>query len=403
MAQQNMGNGFIQQLMAFGQQNLIYNQNQELYVLDIEELEMGIGNHEELDIQKCNYEYVCEVQKSGDQYKIHGVIIELDKDTEYLKPITNELHKLTLEIYSYKMLNCDKINSEYYFIGSIPLVLGKITNNENSILIKLPNIFFSSQSKYFNQFMPYKFKIKSSNKFRKISIVNIIRYDDTSYRRNITNLSSIFYEHDFQYVISNNLINSIIVENDIRQYKIICEKKIISKKEKSNGIYLTIPEELTEFINKIELNLKKKKYISNNELDTFYKIKDVGYVNLYLIKFDNIVDLEPTNSIEFEFEFEHNENENEEHKDKINKLINDIYVYPIVLNKMVCINYNLRLKYLDGKINDQYNEQQQITLNHYSNNIDLLTETFVSKINESKTENKHSKLECKKFILNYIG
>lgn len=134
-------------------------------------------------------------------------------------------------------------------------------------------------------------------------------------------------------------------------------------------------------------------------MDTVYKIKDVGYVNLYLIKFDNIVDLEPTNSIEFEFEFEHNENENEEHKDKINKLINDIYVYPIVLNKMVCINYNLRLKYLDGKINDQYNEQQQITLNHYSNNIDLLTETFVSKINESKTENKHSKLECKNLYL----
>lgn len=79
--------------------------------------------------------------------------------------------------------------------------------------------------------MPYKFKIKSSNKFRKISIVNIIRYDDTSYRRNITNLSSIFYEHDFQYVISNNLINSIIVENDIRQYKIICEKKLFLKKK----------------------------------------------------------------------------------------------------------------------------------------------------------------------------
>lgn len=127
-----------------------------------------------------------------------------------------------------------------------------------------------------------------------------------------------------------------------------------------------------------------------------YKIKNMDYVNLYLIKFDNPIDLESTNSVEFEYN-------DEEYKNKINELINDIYVYPIVLNKLVCVNFNLGLKYLDGKINTQFNEQEQIIINKYSGNIDLLADVVMLKF---KTTNKiyydHNKINIKKLVYEYI-
>jgi hypothetical protein len=392
------------QLMAYGQQNLIYN-NKHMYVLNFMEIEMDIVNELEVQTSKYKYVYEFEMGRFSDQYKIQGIMIELDKDIEFSRPISNEIHKLTLEIYSYKM-NDDykKIDDEINFIGSIPLVIGKITNIGNSLIIKLPNLFFSSETKYFNNYIDYKFKISSPIEFKKISVLNILRYDDTIYSNNIARLSSVFYELDYQYVISDNFINPIIT-NDIFENKIIFEKKIISLKEKSNGIYLTIPEELTEFINKIEFNFNfEKKIISNDELEIMYKIKDTNYVNLYLIKFDYPKDLEPTNLLRLEFKYENND---EDYKNKINKLSDDIYVYPIVFNKLVCVNHNLGLKYLDGKINTQFNEQEQKIMNKYSNNIDLLTDNFMNFniINGIGKISKHKfdKLYHEKFILEYIG
>lgn len=416
----NIRNGLIQ-LVAYGIQNQVFNinKNQSLYVLDYIEIEMGMEmiNCSELDIQtsKYKYEYFSVIDRFADQYKIQGIIIDLDEEVEYSRPILDELHKLTLEIYSYEQENNIKIDNKLNFIGSIPLVLGKITNNENSILVKLPNIFFSSESKYFSNFISYKFKIKSHIQFKKISILNVLRYDDTTYRKKISMLSSIFYELDYQYVILNNSIIPTITENNILQnnvlqYKIIYEKKIIgyskpnnnyqenlikSSKEKSNGIYFVIPEGLIEFISQIKFKLNFEKIIINNELETMYKIEDKGYVNLYLIKFDKPINLEPINSIIIEFEHDNNKDTS----DEIIKLIDDICVYPIILNKLICINYNLGLKYLNGVINEQFDEQKKTIINKYSGNIDLLAETIVCKIDD-KYKNK---LDCEKFIWEYIG
>jgi len=397
--------GRLIQLIAYGYQNPNYMPHNLLYSLDLLEIKMEPIFKPNLDVHtsEYKYEYECQIFKISDQFKIQGIIIELDdRVDECSKTILDILNKLTLELYNY-----DTKENKMNFIGSIPLILGSITNDENTIIIKLPNIFFLSKSKYFNGFINYCCKINTPTKFKKIILINVIRLDSNPYRKNICYLSKIFMELDYQYAASYNLSNPKITENNEYVCNLIYEKNFIGyQKVKFRELYLAIPDELIEFINKIKFNFNLEKIIGNDELENIYKIEDKGFVNLYLIKFDYVIDLEPINSIVFEFKFEPKlelEFDNcEDLRCKINKLFNDIYIYPMVLNKLISIDCNLRLKYIDGKINSEFDEQEKILINKYSDNLDLLIDKIIPSNNETELKKDINNLNLKKIILEYI-
>lgn len=363
-------NNALMQLVAYGLQNKSYDSGLN-YALDLVEIEMILKENNELN----EFKYECEQGKISDQFKIQGVIIDLDEQIEYSNPIENELHKMTLEIYVYdvdkkqKKLE-DKINR----IGSIPLIIGSISYISNSLVIKLPNVFFSSVTKYFNGFVYYKFVIKSPIKFKKIFLENIIRYDNTTERKNIVNLSKTFYEQDLKYIISSPTDFKIKNHLGLNENKIAYEKKLLNTKEKVLGIYFAIPEELIEFISHIELKFKTDyKIIDLNALETIYKIEEKEFVNLYGIHFQQPLDLESSDMVKIEFKCKE---KNTEDLNLISKQINNICIYQFVSNKLTCVNFNFKLKYVNGLLNETYNENEIKAINKFSNNIDELVNTI---------------------------
>lgn len=401
----NVYNALIQ-LVAYGVQNTSYNSGLN-YALDLAEIEMALKENNELD----EFKYECEYGKISDQFKIQGVIIDLDSQVEYSNPIENELHKIILEIYVYGMdENKNKLEDKINWIGSIPLIIGNISNISNSVVIKLPNIFFPSETKYFNGFANYKFVIKSPIKFKKIFLENIIRYDDTIERKNIAALSSIFYEQDWKYIVSSPV--DFEVKKDLGLNEIMYEKKLSNTKEKVLGIYFVIPEELIEFISYIKLKLKTyNKIINLDTLETIYKIEEKGFVNLYGICFQQSLDLELTDLVKIKFKY------GEENEDDLNLIytqINNICIYPIVSNKLSCINYNFRLKFVNGELNETFNENEKMMINKFSNNMDELTDAICEykekeKTNIRKNFLKKMNIECVdkneiyEFILRFLG
>jgi hypothetical protein len=389
----------LMQLVAYGIQNSLYNSGLN-YALDLAEIEIVLKENNEQN----QFKYECEIGKISDQFKIQGVIIDLDSQVEYSNPIENELHKMTLEIYVHDVdENKNKLEDKINWIGSIPLIFGKISNVSNSVVIKLPNVFFPSESKYFNGFADYKLVIKSLIKFKKIFLENIIRYDDTVERRNIAALSSIFYEHDWKHIVSSPV--DFEVKKDYVFNKIMYEKKLSNTKEKVLGVYFVIPEELIEFISYIELKLKTyNKIIDLDALETIYKIEEKGYVNLYGICIQQPLDLEPTDLVKIEFNYgEGNDN------DLISTQINNICIYPFVSNKLICVNYNLRLKFVDGELNETFNENEIMMINKFSNNVDELSDAMCEfQKNKSKEYIKlnpdiEKKNDNTQFIMRFLG
>lgn len=381
----NVGNALIQ-LVAYGVQNTSYNSGLN-YALDLAEIEMVLKENNELN----QFKYECEYGKISDQFKIQGVIIDLDSQIEYSNPIENELHKMTLDIYMYDMdKNRNKLEDKINWIGSIPLIIGKISYVSNSVVIKLPNIFFSSESKYFNGFVNYKFVIKSPIKFKKIFLENIIRYDDTTERRNIAALTSTFYEQDWKYIVNSPV--DFEVKKDFGFNEIMYEKKLSNTKEKVLGIYFVIPEELIQFISHIELKLKTyNKIINLDALETIYKIEEKGFVNLYEICFQQPLDLELTDLVKIKFKCGE---ENEDDLNLISTQINNICIYPYVSNKLICVNYNLGLKFVDGELNETFNENEKMMMDKFSNNIDELTDAIYEFKKEQNVKQEQLKKRC---------
>lgn len=390
MAQPVNGGNALMQLLAYGVQNTSYNSGLN-YALGLAEIEMVLKEKNELDEFKYEYEY----GKISEQFKIQGVIIDLDSKIEYSNPIENELHKMILEIYVYGMdENKNKLEDKINWIGSIPLIIGNISNISNSVVIKLPNVFFPSESKYFNGFANYKFVIKSPIEFKKIFLENIIRYDDKIEKRNIAALSSIFYEQDWKYII-NSPVN-FEFKNDFGFNEIIYEKKLSNTKEKVLGLYFVIPEELIEFISHIELKLKTyNKIINLDALETIYKIEEKGFVNLYGICFQQSLDLELTDLVKIKFNYcEVNDN------DLISTQINNICIYPFVSNKLICVNYNLGLKFVDGELNETFNEIEKMVINKFSNNIDELTDAMCEFQKEQNVKQEQLKKDVNELFVN---
>ena len=387
----NVGNVLLQ-LVAYGVQNTSYNSGLN-YALDFAEIEMALKENNELN----EFKYECDIWNISDQFKIQGVIIDLDSKIEYSNPIENELHKMILEIYVYGMdENKNKLEDKINWIGSIPLIIGNISNISNSVVIKLPNVFFPSESKYFNGFAYYKFVIKSPIEFKKIFLENIIRYDVTTERRNIAVLASIFYEHDWKYIISSSV--DFKFKKDFGFNEIVYEKKLSNTKEKVLGIYFVIPEELIELISHIELKLKTyNKIINLDALETIYKIEEKGYVNLYGIYFQQPLDLEPTDLVKIKFEYEE---ENEDDLNLISTQINNICIYPFVSNKLICVNYNLGLKFVDGELNKTFNEKEKMMINKFSNNIDELSNAMCEFLNKQNVKQEQLKKDVNELFVN---
>lgn len=377
------------QLVAYGLQNELYDSELN-YALDLNETEMVLSENDELN----KFKYECEYEKTSDQFKIQGVIIDLDTQVEYLNLVENELHKMILDIYVYdedekRKKLADKIN----WIGSIPLIIGSISYISNSLVIKLPNIFFVSESKYFNNFANYKFVIKSPIKFKKIFLENIIRYDDTKERRNIAFLSSIFYEQDFKYITSSQ--TNFEIKNNSGLNEIVYEKKLSNTKEKVLGIYFAIPEELIEFISHIELKFKiYNKIIDLDALETIYKIEEKEFVNLYRIYFQQPLDLELTDMVKIKFEYGE---KNEDNMNLISTQINNICIYQFVSNKLTCVNFNFKLKYVNGVLNETYHENEIKVMNKFSNNSNEL----INAICELKKTIEEKDI-LQQFIIRYI-
>lgn len=377
------------QLVAYGLQNELYDSELN-YALDLNETEMVLSENDELN----KFKYECEYEKTSDQFKIQGVIIDLDTQVEYSKPIENELHKMTLEIYVYDVdENNKKLKDKINWIGSIPLIIGSISYISNSLVIKLPNIFFVSESKYFNNFVNYKFVIKSPIKFKKIYLEKILRYDDTMERRNISFLSSIFYEQDFKYITSSQ--TNFEIKNNSGLNEIVYEKKLSNTKEKVLGIYFAIPEELIEFISHIELKFKiYNKIIDLDALETIYKIEEKEFVNLYRIYFQQPLDLELTDMVKIIFEYGE---KNEDNMNLISTQINNICIYQFVSNKLTCVNFNFKLKYVNGVLNETYHENEIKVMNKFSNNSNEL----INAICELKKTIEEKDI-LQQFIIRYI-
>lgn len=385
----------LMQLVAYGVQNTSYNSGLN-YALNLAEIEMAPKENNELN----QFEYECDMMKISYQFKIQGVIIDLDTKVKHSNSIENELHKMILEIYVYMVdENSNKLKNKINLIGSIPLIIGKISNISNHVVIKLPNVFFPSESKYFNGIAHYKFVIKSPMEFKKIFLENIIRYDDTIEKRNIAALTGIFYEQDWKYIV-NSPVDFEVNENNIELNEFVYEKKLSNTKEKVLGVYFVIPEELIEFISYVELKLKTyNKIINLDALETIYKIEEKGFVNLYGIYFQQPLDLEPTDLAKIKFKYK------EENEDNlISTQINDICIYPYVLNKLICVNYNLKLKFVDGELNETFNENEKIMINKFSNNTEELSDAMCEFQKEKSEE--HIKLnpdiEKKMIIYNLL-
>lgn len=350
----------------------------------------------QVQIQNHNrYEYECEMKKIADQFKIQGVIIDLDEQIECSNPIENELHKMILEIYTYgKDENGNKLEDKINLVGSIPLIIGKISNISNSVVIKLPNTFFSSETKYFNCIVDYKFVIKSPIKFKKIFLENIVRYCDLYERRNIADISNIFYEQDWKYIVSSPL--DFEAKKNLKLNQIVCEKKLSNTKEKILGLYFVITEEFVKFISHIEFKFKTyNKIIDLDVLETIYKIEEKGYVNLYGISFQQPLDLEPTDIVKIKF----NCGKGNKDDDLIYTQINNIFIYPFVSNKLTCVKYNLKLKFVDGELNKTFNENEKATINKFSDNT---VELINAMCEFQKEKNKEKKNYNAQFVLRFI-
>lgn len=387
------------QLIAFGYQNYVYKTLQ--YCLNLVEIEMVLNNK----IKELNkYQYEAYFDRNADEFKIQGIIIDIDKENEYHNSIEYELHKITLEIYSYEMdEKFNKFEDKINLIGIVPLVLGKITYESNYIIINLPNIFFASETIFFNGIICYKFVIKTPIQFKKIYLEKIFRYNDHIERIKNGILSNVFYELDYKYVYIYPNVSKIL--NNIKTNEIMCEKKILNSKENLLGLYFAIPVQLVEFLNQIEF----KNHIMNlDELKTCVEEKD--FVNLYYVSFNTSFYLEKSDFIRFKFV--NNNNNNVNNVNNINnedlniiKLIDNIYIYPIISNKLVCVNYNTKLKYLNGELNNTFNNDEKEIITKYTNNIDYLAENvfeYIKKYHQNKFNTKvdiESLDDCKKYIL----
>lgn len=388
------------QLVAYGEQNKLYD-NKKNYGLDLDEIEMiQSQNGQDLITDKIKYE--CDFGKYSDQFKIKGIIIEIDEDVEITNPIEDEISRMCLDIYACGTdENKNKIIEKINFIGSMPLIMGKITFISNSVVIKLPNIFFSSESKYFNNFIFYKFVLHTPIKFKKIFLENIVRYDDTIERRKIACLSSIFYELDYKYIgndinINNNKISNCLAFSNNKT--IIFEKKILNSKEKVCGIYMAIPEQLVGLILYVVFQFKiYNKIIDLNMLETIYKIEEKGFVNLYKICFEHPLDLEPTDLVKIEFKYG---DENEDDLNFILQQANNICVYPFVSNKLVCVNFNIKLKYSNGELNEKFNEKEKMIINKFSNNIDELSNAMCEFQKEQNAKQEQLKKDVDELFVN---
>ena len=398
MAQLIDNRGPLTQLVAYGIQNDMLCKSEKNYVLNLLEIEMELKqynlkikkpnsininnphygleqfNHDILDehdkqiinnkrIYKLDtpFQYEYEFCRTSDQFKIQGIIIYLDEQDEYTNQIENELHKITIDIYVWEIY---KIN----LIGSIPLIIGKVSYVLNSVVIKLPNLFFSSDKKYFNGSFNYKFVVKSPIKLKKIFLEIIARYDDTQTRKKIYILTNVFYEQDWKYILTSS--NIFEVKKNFQLNEVIYEKKLINSKEKLLGMYFVIPNELEEFISHVEFEFKTyNEIIDIDVLDTIYKIEKNDFVNLYRIFFKQPLNLEPSDLFKIKFEYC---KENEAYLNSINNLMNDIYTYPIISNKLICVGGNLNLKFINGEFNETYNENEKELIKKFSNNIDAL-------------------------------
>lgn len=380
------------QHVAYGVQNAQYD-IKNVYSFDLVEMEMLAC---QMNINK--FQYKCDWDRISDQFKIKGVIIDIDDKVGSIDLIEDEIYKMHLDIYSYQTdMNRNKIQNKTNWIGSIPLIIGKISYVSNSIIINLPNVFFSSSSKCFNGFLHYKFVINTPIKLKKIFLNNIVRFDDSTFRRKISLLTDIFYELNYVYIgndISSTFNNTQLkyINHNGQIDKIIFEKKILNSKEKVLGLYMVIPIELIELIKLIE-----SKFNESSKIIEMDNLETKGYVNLYKISFNNSLDLEPMDLISIQFEYSNNDDLN-----VIHEHINNICIYPIISNKLICINYNLGLKYSNGELNDEFNEKDNVTIEKYSNNINLLADNLYKNFILYGCD-KIDINDCKNFILEYTN
>ena len=358
--------GALMEIVAYGTQNTV-SQIKKKFVIDLKEFEMEFKKNNDLN------DYSYELNKITDQYKLFGLIIELDDDNTLID-WNILLSKMMLDIYSYNLDKGNKIEHKKNYIGSIPLIISEIKHYKNSILIKFPNFF--TNNKYFCNFTHYNFVIKSNIKFKNIFIQCILRFNDSYERKIIAMLVKIFAEFTYQYAIKtiNPFIKSINNDNNIISF----EKKIINNIENIQSIYFIIPIELIPLLNSVELKIENNINLINfDDLENKYKVEEKYLINLYRYDFDLLGSKLESSNIYIKFNFNLNlENLNLE--EYIQLQSNNIEIFSIIENKLVYIYFTPKLKYINGIINPEFDSKEKDIINECSGNINI--ELVVKKI-----------------------
>ena len=83
----------------------------------------------------------------------------------------------------------------------------------------------------------------------------------------------------------------------------------------------------------------------------------------------------------------------------ISTLVNDILIFPFISNKLVCVYFNLKLKYSNDELNNKFNEKEKKAIEIYTNNYDLLIENIYKNKQKNKEPNNINIDEYKNFII----
>jgi hypothetical protein len=381
--------GALMQLIAYDYKNTIMS-DVNMYCIDLLKFKMiknNIGINETI-IDNC-----------ADSHMLMGIIFELNDlvqtNVHWKEKISNLIEKLRLNIFTYKKIYMCQENKyqdteQTLFIGSIPLYLGNFKYIKNKIVVKFPNNFFSQYNYFLMDKEPknkYKYELEIStdtnilvdiptnlindptNLIKNIDLEIIAKFLINDERNVIKSYMKFFSDNPIQYCLNilTSANNSIM--NNSLQIK-------INKIEYSRGFFISIPNELDGYVDKIVFNLKnlnmtKTIYFGLDlgldldlDLDNTsaipFKSTDLNMIywigfnkldtNPYTHESENITSCltDPNDYIGiffnpdlFNFDFE-------EYTNWIENIRADI----LVQNRIVGTNFNLMLKYVDGQFNE---------------------------------------------------
>jgi len=157
-----------------------------------------------------------------------------------------------------------------------------------------------------------------------------------------------------------------------------------------------------------------KNLISNKDMENMLIIPTIK-INKIIINYANSTDYDKICSYLLNSTIVVSNSSNPKDSNLISTQINNICIYPYVSNKLICMNDNFKLKFIDGKLNKTFNENEKITINKFSNNIDALNDAmnnYMCKINVKQSQLKKDVNEhfdniennvYREFIVRYIG